>query len=148
MIKFDAAHEAVHHPPDRRFRIWIKPSFVAVAIGLALIPLGLAWGEAAIFGLPHLAPIPNVVPTTFAGVQGFPGWLRWAHFFNFAFLMMLVRSGRSILMDHPRLYFNNDCTPGSEWIRFTPLKVPGDRVWTAKPRARSKNSSACLRRMR
>ncbi|MEO7144476.1 MAG: cytochrome b/b6 domain-containing protein [Bryobacteraceae bacterium] len=59
-----------------------------------------------------------------------------AHFFNFFFLMILVRSGLSILMDHPGLYFNNDCTPGTEWIRFTPLTVPTDRVWTAKDDAR------------
>jgi hypothetical protein len=51
MIKFDAAHEAVHHPPDRRFRIWIKPSFVVATLCLALIPLILARGQAAIFGL-------------------------------------------------------------------------------------------------
>jgi len=50
--------------------------------------------------------------------------------------MMLIRSGLSILVDHPRLYFNNDCTPGSEWIRFTPLKVPRDQLWTAKDDAR------------
>jgi DMSO/TMAO reductase YedYZ molybdopterin-dependent catalytic subunit/thiosulfate reductase cytochrome b subunit len=50
--------------------------------------------------------------------------------------MMLIRSGLSILMDHPRLYFNDDCTPGSEWIRFTPIKVPRDRIWTAKDDAR------------
>ncbi len=49
---------------------------------------------------------------------------------------MLIRSGLSILVDHPRLYFNDDCTPGSEWIRFTPLKVPRDRLWTAKDDAR------------
>jgi methionine sulfoxide reductase catalytic subunit len=45
---------------------------------------------------------------------------------------MLIRSGLSILADHPRLYFNNDCTPGSEWIRLTPIQVPTDRLWTAK----------------
>ena len=61
-----------------------------------------------------------------AGPHGFPLWVRYAHFFNFLFLTMLVRSGLSILMDHPRLYLNNDCTPGTEWIRFTPLKVPTD----------------------
>ena len=136
MIKFDAAHEAVHHPPDRRFRIWIKPSFVVVPICLGLIPLLLAWGQAAIFGMPYLAPLPKFDPATFTGVHGFPWWLRWAHFFNFVFLMILVRSGLSILVDHPRLYFNNDCTPGSEWIRFTPLRVPTDRIWTAKDDAR------------
>jgi DMSO/TMAO reductase YedYZ molybdopterin-dependent catalytic subunit/thiosulfate reductase cytochrome b subunit len=39
-------------------------------------------------------------------------------------------------MDHPLLYFNDDCTPGSEWIRFTPIGVPRDRLWTAKDDAR------------
>jgi len=48
------------------------------------------------------------------------------------FLFLLMRSGLSILMDHPRLYWNNDCTSGSEWLRLTPLTVPNDRVWTAK----------------
>lgn len=131
MIAFDAAHKAVHYPLDRRFRIWIRPSFIVVVIFLALIPLVLAWGQRAIFGLPYLAPVPEFNSATFAEVHGFPWWLRWAHFFNFVFLMMLVRSGLSILMDHPRLYFNNGCTPGTEWIRFTPLKVPKDRVWRA-----------------
>jgi DMSO/TMAO reductase YedYZ molybdopterin-dependent catalytic subunit/thiosulfate reductase cytochrome b subunit len=50
--------------------------------------------------------------------------------------MLLIRSGLSVLMDHPRLYFNDHCTPGSEWIRFTPLPVPRDRIWTAKDDAR------------
>jgi DMSO/TMAO reductase YedYZ molybdopterin-dependent catalytic subunit/thiosulfate reductase cytochrome b subunit len=49
---------------------------------------------------------------------------------------MLIRSGLSILVDHPRLYFNDDCTPGSEWIRLTPIQVPTDRLWTAKDDAR------------
>ena len=62
--------------------------------------------------------------------------MRYCHFFNFVFLMMLIRSGLSILVDHPRLYFNNDCTPGSEWIRLTPIQVPTDQVWTAKDDAR------------
>ena len=136
MIAFDAAHKAVHYPPDRRFRIWVKPSFIMTAVCLALIPLVLAWGQAAVFGLPYLPPTPEFNAATFTGIHGFPWWLRWAHFFNFVFLMMLVRSGLSILMDHPRLYFNNDCTPGSEWIRFTPLHVPTDRIWTAKDDAR------------
>ena len=34
MIPFDAAHKAVHYPPDRRFRIWIRPSFAAGAVVL------------------------------------------------------------------------------------------------------------------
>ena len=37
---------------------------------------------------------------------------------------MLIRSGLSILMDHPRLYFNNHCTPGTEWIRLYAVVCP------------------------
>lgn len=28
MISFDAAHAAAHYPPDRRHRIWIRPSLM------------------------------------------------------------------------------------------------------------------------
>lgn len=51
-------------------------------------------------------------------------------------MVFLVRSGLSILMDHPRLYWNDHCTPGSEWARFTPLAVPRDPAWTAKDDSR------------
>jgi len=136
MIPFDPAHKAVHYPADRRFRIWIRPSFVAGAVVLILVPLLFAWGQAAIFGLPYIPPIPQFNQASTSGPHGFPLWIRYARFFNLLFLMMLVRSGLSILMDHPRLYFNNDCTPGTAWIRFTPLTVPKDRAWTAKDDAR------------
>lgn len=56
----------------------------------------------------------KIYPDNFAGPHGFPVWVRYCHFFNFLFVMMLIRSGLSILMDHPRLYFNDGCTPGSE----------------------------------
>jgi methionine sulfoxide reductase catalytic subunit len=39
-------------------------------------------------------------------------------------------------MDHPRLYWNRHCTPKTDWIKFTPIAVPLDRVWTAKDDAR------------
>ena len=55
---------------------------------------------------------------------------------NFLFLVLLVRSGLQILADHPRLYWNVHCTPGSEWLRLTPVEVPKDRVWTAKEDSR------------
>jgi DMSO/TMAO reductase YedYZ molybdopterin-dependent catalytic subunit/thiosulfate reductase cytochrome b subunit len=51
-------------------------------------------------------------------------------------MVFMIRSGLSILMDHPRLYWNVHCTPGSEWLRLTPIRVPTDRVWTAKDDAR------------
>ena len=136
MICFDAAHRAVHYPDDRRFRIWIKPAIlwgIAVAI---FIPFGIAWLQYALAGLPYIAPIPQYNPASSTSPHGFPLSIRYTHFFNFLFLTMLIRSGISILMDHPRLYFNDHCTPGTEWIRFTPLKVPTDRLWTAKDDAR------------
>ena len=122
MIAFDAAHEAVHYPPDRRFRIWIRPSILIGAAFAILALIAAAWIEVAVIGMPRIPPVPQVYPNDFAGPHGFPLWVRYCHFFNFFFVMLLIRSGLSILMDHPRLYFNDHCTPGSEWIRFTPLE--------------------------
>ena len=136
MINFDTAHAAVHYPPDRRFRIWIRPSIltgIIIAIGAAI---GAAWIQTRVWGLPYIPPVPQVNPNNFAGPHGFPLWVRYCHFFNFLFVTMLIRSGLSILFDHPRLYFNDHCTPGTEWIKFTPLAVPRDRIWTAKDDAR------------
>jgi methionine sulfoxide reductase catalytic subunit len=136
MISFDTAHRAVHYPNDRRFRVWIRPS-ILIGIAIAAVSAVLAaWIQVALAGLPHIPPVPQVYPSNFAGPHGFPVWARYCHFFNFLFVMLLIRSGLSILMDHPRLYFNDHCTPGSEWIRFTPLSVPRDRIWTAKDDAR------------
>jgi DMSO/TMAO reductase YedYZ molybdopterin-dependent catalytic subunit/thiosulfate reductase cytochrome b subunit len=136
MISFDAAHAAVHYPPDRRFRIWIRPSFLIAAAMLVLLPVLAAWVEYLFVGLPFIPAVPRIDPDNFVGPHGFPVWVRYCHFFNFLFLTMLIRSGLSILVDHPRLYFNNDCTPGTEWIRLTPIQVPADRFWTAKDDAR------------
>jgi sulfoxide reductase catalytic subunit YedY len=44
--------------------------------------------------------------------------VRLTHFFNFLFLSLLIRSGVEILGAHPKLYFSDDCTPGSEWLRL------------------------------
>lgn len=74
----------------------------------------------------------------------FPVWLRLTPFVNFFFLLLLVRSGLSILMDHPRLYWSRHCTPNSEWMRFTPFEVPMDRLWTAKDDARYISSLIAL----
>jgi hypothetical protein len=61
----------------------------------------------------------------------YPLWLRATHFFNFLFLSLLVRSGIEILSAHPRLYWNDHCTPGSEWLKFTKKRRPTDRLWIA-----------------
>ena len=85
-------------------------------------------------GCPPCRPSPTPLPTRTA--QGFPAWLRVTHYVNFLFIILLVRSGLQILMDHPRLYWNVHCTPGTEWLRLTPVEVPKDRVWTAKDDSR------------
>ncbi|MGH9654604.1 MAG: molybdopterin-dependent oxidoreductase [Bryobacteraceae bacterium] len=63
--------------------------------------------------------------------SGFPLWLRLIHFFNLFMMFFIMRSGIQILADHPRLYFNRSCIPGTEWFRFRG-DVPRDRVWTSK----------------
>ena len=117
--------------------MWLRPSIFAWALGLAVLPVVLANLQWLFRGLPHIASI-DASQQEFhtGGPHGFPGWLRYGHFFNFLFVTLLIRSGLSILADHPRLYFNDGCTPGSEWIRFTPVQVPPDRLWTAKDDAR------------
>jgi thiosulfate reductase cytochrome b subunit len=74
-----------------------------------------------------------------AVTSGFPAWLRWQHLFNIVFMMFLMRAGIQILADHPRLYLNSGCRPGSAWLRMRD-PIPPDRldqadaarVWTAK----------------
>jgi len=132
MFHLSETERAVYHPQDRRFRIRIRPSALLLVIVLALVPVILAWLQRALWGLPYIAPNPASALGAASGPHGFPVWIRWCHFFNLFFMFMLIRSGLSILMDHPRLYFNDGCTPGTEWIRFTPLRVPTDRIWTAK----------------
>src|SRR5207245_7752830 len=63
---------------------------------------------------------------------GFPLWIRLSHLFNILFITLLIRSGIEILAAHPKLYLNEDCTPGTEWIRFTPRQMPKDQFWTGK----------------
>ena len=109
MRAFSGAHRAVHFPPDRRFRIRIR-SKEALVVGLVLmIPITIAWIQFLFFGLPSVSFSP---PRIMSGEpHGFPAWIRLTHFVNFFFLMLLARSGLSILMDHPRLYWNRNCTP-------------------------------------
>ena len=101
-----------------------------------LAGVALAYIQWAIFGLPGLPANPTSIPETATEPYGFPAWLRITHYVNFLFLVLLVRSGLQILADHPRLYWNVHCTPGTEWLRLTPIEVPKDRVWTAKDDSR------------
>ena len=100
-----------------------------------VLPVVVAYIQWATVGLPAVPPVPQAVLDA-SPSQGFPAWLRVTHYVNFLFIILLIRSGLQILMDHPRLYWNVHCTPGTEWLRLTPIEVPKDRVWTAKDDSR------------
>ena len=63
---------------------------------------------------------------------GFPIWVRATHWFNVLFMTLLIRSGIAILAGHPMLYWNQDCRPGSEWLKLSRKQMPKDRLWTSK----------------
>ncbi len=62
---------------------------------------------------------------------GFPIWLRINHFINLFCIFFLIRSGLQILADHPKLYWNDHCRPGSEWVKFGKKKMPRNRLFTS-----------------
>ncbi len=129
-----SAYHAFTFPKDRRLRVWIRRRELLIFAALAFGPVVAAWGYDLIAGLPPIQPADHVAVNS--GLHGFPLWLRASHYLNLLFLVLLVRSGLQILMDHPRLYWTIHCSPGTEWIRFTPLEVPTDRVWTSKEDSR------------
>src|SRR3546814_6141969 len=47
-------------------------------------------------------------------VNDFPFWLRAQHLLNFILIGMLLRSGIEILSSLPRLWWRQDCAPGTE----------------------------------
>ena len=75
---------------------------------------------------------------------GFPLWLRINHFINLFCIFLLMRSGVQILADHPKLYWNDDSTDGSEWIKFGKKRMPKDRLWTSMDEAEHVNSIVAL----
>jgi sulfoxide reductase catalytic subunit YedY len=109
MRPFSEAHRAVHFPLDRRFHVWIRSKEALIIALVVVVPVAIAWIQFWLFGLPNVSiSPPRALPSE---PYGFPAWIRLTHFVNFFFLMLLARSGLSILMDHPRLYWNRNCTP-------------------------------------
>ncbi len=108
---------------------------------LWLIPIGLALAIIAIAVAKGLRELPAVESfiNTYPGESelpadapvGFPAWLAWQHFLNAFFLLFIIRSGLTILSDHPRLYWTRHSTPGKDWFRIQ-KPVPSDPLYTAK----------------
>ena len=97
----------------------IRLTMLLLLVSPLVLPV-VAYLQWATVGLPAVSPVPQTALDT-SPPQGFPAWLRVTHYVNFLFIILLVRSGLQILMDHRRLYWNIHCTPGTEWLRLTPL---------------------------
>lgn len=132
---FNRIEREIHFPDDRRLFIKLKPAVLLWFGCILLLIVGLAWMQYVLFGLPA-TPIYSANESSSVAEKGFPVWLIFCHWINFFFLTILIRSGLSILFDHPRLYFNEGCKPGSEWLKFTPVQVGSKGLWTAKDDAR------------
>ncbi|MFA7521496.1 MAG: molybdopterin-dependent oxidoreductase [Halothiobacillaceae bacterium] len=107
--------------------LWILPVvFVILVLGITISRpfYETSWFQA------FLAQYPGI-PDQAEVHTGFPLWLRVLHYLNLFFMAFIIRSGIQILADHPRLYWNRDCTPDTDWFRFQ-RPVPMDRVWTSK----------------
>lgn len=107
--------------------LWLMP------LGLLFLIIGIAVAQEV-----HQIPAVKAFMVRYPGYTalpveyaGFPLWLRCMHFFNLFLMFLIIRAGIQILADHPRLYWNVDCTPGTEWFRFQ-RPVPTGRIWTAK----------------
>jgi hypothetical protein len=115
--------------------MYIRPKTILLLVSPVVILFALAYLHWLALGLPEISPVSYANPDS-VQPQGFPAWLRVTHYVNFFLMILLIRSGLQILMDHPRLYWSVHCTPGTEWLRLTPVQVPTDRVWTAKQDSR------------
>ena len=120
-------------PEVRIFKWWVN-CFWLVPIGA----FGLIFFIAASQGLretawwQHFVALYPGQPLQAPKVHtGYPWWLRLQHYVNMFFMFFIIRAGIQILADHPRLYWDRDCTPGTEWFRFQ-HPVPKDRIWTSK----------------
>lgn len=108
--------------------LWIVPAGAAALILLIALAQSLREFPSV---QAFIAEYPGTARSASAVDSGFPWWLRLQHFLNMLFMMFIIRAGIQILADHPRLYWNRDCTPGTEWFRFQ-HPVPEGRIWTAK----------------
>ncbi|AIX99933.1 molybdopterin-binding oxidoreductase [Arthrobacter sp. PAMC 25486] len=108
--------------------LWLIP------IGLLLLIVGIAVAK-GIRELPAVQDFMLRYPGTSEQPDnapvGFPAWLGWQHFLNLFLMIFIIRSGLTILSDHPRLYWTRHSTPGKEWFRIQ-KPVPTDPLYTAK----------------
>jgi hypothetical protein len=56
----------------------------------------------------------------------------------------LIRSGVEIFSALPKLYWNDDAKPGTEWLKLIKKKTPEDRMWTSLEEEKSYSSWIAL----
>lgn len=61
-------------------------------------------------------------------MKDFSAAIRNTHYFNFVFLSLLVRSGIEILGGHPKLYWNDHCSPGERVDPLGPEQAADPRI--------------------
>jgi hypothetical protein len=107
-------------PHIRIGKRWINILWAALPIALGLvIPISLAQG---LRNIPVVEPFIRPYPGVAEGqppVVGFLVWLSARHLLNLFRMYFVMRADIQILADHPRLYWNRGCTPGTEWLRFS-----------------------------
>ncbi len=74
---------------------------------------------------PGMSELPGNAPV------GIPAWVGWQHFLNMFFMIFIIRSGVTIMADHPRFYWTRHSTPGKDWFRVQ-KPVPSNPLYTAK----------------
>ncbi len=108
--------------------LWLIPiGFALLVVGIAVAKgmRGLPAVESFIAEYPGISALPETAPV------GFPAWLAWQHFLNFFLMTFIIRSGVTIIADHPRFYWTRHSTPGKDWFRVQ-KPVPEDPLYTAK----------------
>ena len=108
--------------------LWLIPIGLVVFIAAIAVARGLRETpgvQAFLRQFPGRSELPPGTPI------GFPVWLEWQHFLNLFFMLFIIRSGITILSDHPRLYWSRHSTPGKDWLRIQ-KPVPADPLYTAK----------------
>jgi len=108
--------------------LWLVP----IGLLLLLIAVAVAQGLRGLPGVqdflhryPGFSELPAHTPV------GFPAWVGWQHFLNMFFMIFIIRSGVTIIADHPRLYWTRHATPGKDWFRVQ-KPVPPEALYTAK----------------
>ena len=108
--------------------LWLIPiGFLLLVIGIA-VAKGIRELPAVqdfIARYPGESELPEDAPV------GLPAWLGWQHFLNLFLMIFIIRSGITIIADHPRFYWTRHSTPGKEWFRIQ-NPVPPDPLYTAK----------------